>query len=211
MESPKYPREAEVVAGKSQTRQPALLLAADENLDDVIKAISSMTVNELRNLWRQSMGGDVPNTLTRDLLVRWLIYDLQEQALGSLSPRYLRLLDKMDRPGDEPARHVKTGSVIVREYQGTVHEVLVVPDGFCWQGQVYSSLSTIARRITGTSWNGPRFFGLRGAQVQVQVQELDQDARSSVEVASAAAGSTAVKSHGRISRAPTSRRTQARR
>lgn len=207
MESPKYPREAEVVAGKSQTRQPALLLAADENLDDVIKAISSKTVNELRNLWRQSMGGDVPNTLTRDLLVRWLIYDLQEQTLGSLSPRYLRLLDKMDSPGDGPTRHVKTGSVIVREYQGTVHEVLVMTDGFCWQGQVYSSLSTIARRITGTSWNGPRFFGLRGAQVR----ELDQDARSSPEVASAAAGSTAVKSHGRISRAPTSRRTQAKR
>jgi hypothetical protein len=57
---------------------------------------------------------------------------------------------------------VKVGSIIVREHQGKLHEVLVVPDGFCWQGQIFASLSTIARKITGTSWNGPRFFGLRG-------------------------------------------------
>ena len=59
---------------------------------------------------------------------------------------------------------MKVGSVIVREYQGELHEVLVVPDGFCWRGEVYASLSTIARKITGTSWNGPRFFGLRGGE-----------------------------------------------
>jgi hypothetical protein len=56
---------------------------------------------------------------------------------------------------------VKAGSVIVREYQGKLHEVMVVPDGFLWQGQVYASLSAIALRITGTSWSGRRFFGLR--------------------------------------------------
>jgi len=58
-------------------------------------------------------------------------------------------------------RHLKAGSVIVRKYQGKAHEVMVVPDGLIWQGKVYASLSTIARKITGTSWNGPRFFGLR--------------------------------------------------
>ena len=56
------------------------------------------------------------------------------------------------------------GSIIVREYQGKVHEVMVVPDGLIWQGKAYASLSTIARKITGTSWNGPRFFGLRGGE-----------------------------------------------
>ncbi len=66
--------------------------------------------------------------------------------------------------GAAPMRHLKVGSVIVREYQGKVHEVMVVPDGFIWQGKVYASLSTIARKITGTSWNGPRFFGLRGGE-----------------------------------------------
>jgi Protein of unknown function (DUF2924) len=52
----------------------------------------------------------------------------------------------------------------VREHQGRLHEVLVAPGGFCWQGRTYSSLSTIAKAITGTSWNGPRFFGLRRAE-----------------------------------------------
>ncbi len=56
---------------------------------------------------------------------------------------------------------MKVGSVIVREHKGVVHEVMVVPGGFCWQGETYDSLSTIARKITGVSWNGPRFFGLR--------------------------------------------------
>jgi hypothetical protein len=51
---------------------------------------------------------------------------------------------------------------MVREHQGTLHEVMVVPGGFSWQDETYPSLSTIAQAITGTSWNGPRFFGLRG-------------------------------------------------
>ena len=59
-------------------------------------------------------------------------------------------------------RHLKVGTVIVREHQGTLHEVMVVPGGFSRQDKTYRSLSTIAQAITGTSWNGPRFFGLRG-------------------------------------------------
>ncbi|MEI2733740.1 MAG: DUF2924 domain-containing protein [Rhodoblastus sp.] len=67
----------------------------------------------------------------------------------------------MLKPGAEPPRQVKAGSVIVREHKGVLHEVLVVPGGFCWQGKTYDSLSTIAKKITGVTWNGPRFFGLR--------------------------------------------------
>jgi hypothetical protein len=60
------------------------------------------------------------------------------------------------------ARAAREGrSVIVREYQGKLHEVMVVPDGFLWQGQAYTSLSTMVLRITGTSWSGRRFCGLR--------------------------------------------------
>ena len=71
------------------------------------------------------------------------------------------LLDRIGR-GEAPARRLKPGSVLVREYDGVLHEVVVVPGGFLWNGASYPSLSTIARLITGTSWNGPRFFGLRG-------------------------------------------------
>jgi hypothetical protein len=66
------------------------------------------------------------------------------------------------RGGGEPLRHLKVGTVMVREHQGVTHEVIVVPGGFSWKHKTYPSLSAIAKGITGTSWNGPRFFGLRG-------------------------------------------------
>jgi len=56
-------------------------------------------------------------------------------------------------------------TVMVREHQGTLHEVMIVPGGFCWQQKTYPSLSTIAQAITGTSWNGPHFFSTRFAKV----------------------------------------------
>jgi len=77
------------------------------------------------------------------------------------------------KPGVDLPRQVKVGSVIVREHKGVVHEVLVTPGGFCWQGQTYDSLSTIAKKITGVSWNGPRFFGLRSKK---QAEEGDAPA-----------------------------------
>jgi len=51
----------------------------------------------------------------------------------------------------------------MREHDSVMHEVMVVPGGFLWNGETYASLSTITKQITGTSWNGPRFFGLRPA------------------------------------------------
>jgi hypothetical protein len=79
-----------------------------------------------------------------------------------LASHLRKFLASISETGAEPVRRVKAGSVIVREYQGKLHEDMVIADGLLWQGQIYSSLSTIALIITGTSWNGPRFFGLRG-------------------------------------------------
>ena len=59
------------------------------------------------------------------------------------------------------------GTRLVREWQGTTHVVEVGPDGVFWQGQRRSSLSAIAREITGTRWSGPRFFGLKDAKARV--------------------------------------------
>jgi hypothetical protein len=72
-------------------------------------------------------------------------------------------LARGEKPGKELKRHLKTGTVLVREYQGERHTVTIVPDGFVWRDSTYTSLSTIAQAITGTKWNGPRFFGLRVA------------------------------------------------
>ncbi len=94
-----------------------------------------------------------------------IAYRLQEEAFGGLDRATVKLLDGLAR-GEKPAsavkRRLKPGTVLVREYQGERHTVTVVPDGFLWRGTTYSSLSTIARAITGTAWGGPRFFGLRG-------------------------------------------------
>jgi len=72
-----------------------------------------------------------------------------------------KLLDGLAR-GDKPAadRRLKPGTVLVREYQGDRHTVTVVPGGYVWRDATYASLSAIACNITGTAWNGPRFFGL---------------------------------------------------
>jgi hypothetical protein len=143
-----------------------------ENLSAEIDSIAALNIDELRALWRETMGRPAPNALSKDLIARALAYRLQEQSLGGLDPHLRRLLMSQLKPGAEPVRRLKIGSVIVREYEGKVHEVMVAPGGFCWSGQTYSSLSAIARKITGTSWNGPRFFGLRGKDKPPAEQEV---------------------------------------
>jgi Protein of unknown function (DUF2924) len=143
--------------------QPAKTPAAID-LDAGLAGIAAMNVEQLRELWRQKRGQEPPAALSKDLIARALAYWLQEEVLGGLDARVRKLLGASSSREGPPARHVKVGSVIVREYQAKLHEVLVVPGGFCWQGEVFASLSTIARKITGTSWNGPRFFGLRGGE-----------------------------------------------
>ena len=130
-----------------------------------------MTVEQLRAFWRERFASDPPAAFSKALLARAICYRLQEQTSGGLSASTDRLLRSLIKPGAEPPRRVKVGSVLVREHQGVVHEVLVVPGGFCWQGKTYDSLSTIAKTITGTSWNGPRFFGLRSKKTRDQEED----------------------------------------
>jgi Protein of unknown function (DUF2924) len=139
--------------------QPASAPAAALKVE--LARIGAMNIDQLRVAWREALASDPPSAFSKDLLARAIASLAQQKALGGLSPATARLLRSLIKPGVEPPRQVKAGSVIVREHQGVVHEVLVVPGGFCWQGKTYDSLSTIAKTITGTIWNGPRFFGLR--------------------------------------------------
>jgi hypothetical protein len=133
-----------------------------EAMEAELARIEGLGLDELRALWRTMTRQNPPKALSRDLLARLLAYRIQEQALGKLGRETRKLLDRLARGGTEPVRHLKVGTVMVREHQGTLHEVMVVPGGFSWREKTYASLSTVARAITGTSWNGPRFFGLRG-------------------------------------------------
>jgi hypothetical protein len=146
--------------GTKHAKQPARKPAAID-LEAELERIAAMNIIELRKLWREREGREAPKGFSRDLLARALAYAIQEEQLGGLSPELKKLLAS---PDAEPPRRIKVGSVIAREYAGARHEVFVVEGGFSWQGRTYPSLSSIAKEITGTRWNGWRFFGLREVQ-----------------------------------------------
>src|SRR3989440_6007981 len=123
-----------------------------------IAHLRSLALDALRRRWRVMFGRTPPAALSKDLLGRMIAWRLQEQAFGGLDRESLRFLDGLARHGASPRRQLKPGTLLVRDYQGQRHTVTVVPDGFDWQGMTYSSLSAIARAITGTAWSGPRVF-----------------------------------------------------
>jgi hypothetical protein len=133
-----------------------------EAIEAEIDRIRSLGLDDLRMLWRTTFRSSAPRGFTKDLVARFLCWHIQEQAFGGLDTETAKILDGFGQ-GDKPRpiRRLKHGTVLVREYQGERHTVTVVPDGYLWRETTYASLSTIARAITGTAWNGPRFFGLR--------------------------------------------------
>jgi hypothetical protein len=137
-----------------------------------------MSIDELRALWRDRKGQGPPKCFSKDLIARALAHRAQEEHVGGLDRRTHKLLASLARPDEKPQRRLKVGSVIVREHQGVTHEILVVPGGFSWRGNSYSSLSTIAKTITGTSWNGPRFFGLREEQIASEARSPREGRRT---------------------------------
>src|SRR5580704_6391799 len=146
---------------EAQSRQ-SVSTPATQTLEAELDRIAALGLDEARTLWREMTQQNAPKALSGDLLARMIAYRVQEERLGKLDREMRKLLDRLAKGGAEPVRHLKVGTVMVREHQGTLHEVMVVPGGFSWQDKTYPSLSTIARAITGTSWNGHRFFGLRG-------------------------------------------------
>jgi hypothetical protein len=144
----------------------ALRSADREAIEAEIDRVRSLGLDELRTLWRTMLRSSPPPALTKDLIARFICWHIQEQALGGLHPdtaKLLAVLGRGNKPGGNGPRRLKPGTVLVREYQGKRHTVTVVPGGFVWREATYPSLSTIARAITGTAWNGQRFFGLRPA------------------------------------------------
>jgi hypothetical protein len=130
-----------------------------------IARVRSLSGDALRRRWQALFGRSPSDHLTADLLRRMIANRIQEQAFGTLDRATLKLLDGLARRdgarGGE--RNLKIGTVLVRDYQGRRHAVTVAPEGYVWEGEPYSSLSAIARAITGTVWNGPRFFAVNPA------------------------------------------------
>jgi hypothetical protein len=143
-------------------------------LDNEIAALPTLSAQELRVAWRGLRCGDPTAGSSRDLMLREIAYKMQERAHGGLAPaikRRLRALADELEAKAEPRRFasvplLKPGTRLLREWGGTTHTVIVLDDGFEYESERHLSLTQIARRITGTHWSGPRFFGLRKAAVQ---------------------------------------------
>ena len=144
-------------AKKSAQSQTPEAIAAE------IDRLTWLPPKGLKAAWAAEFGRPPPKGLWPELLLRMLAWRIQERAIGGHDKATLRLLESFGqkRTGDQRAQRLKSGTVLVREFGGTRHTVTIVPEGFIWQEKTYSSLTAIARIITGSSWNGPRFFGLR--------------------------------------------------
>jgi Protein of unknown function (DUF2924) len=143
-------------------------------VDPVVEAeldrLPTMPIAGLRKRYRELFRTEPPKAFGPDLLRRSIAHRIQEQAYGGLSASARRLLDQLvkaalAKPNGrlELPRRIKSGSELVRTGKGKTYRVMVLADGFAYDGETFASLSEIASEITGTRWNGPRFFGLRSA------------------------------------------------
>ena len=134
--------------------------------------LRELSPEELRAQWRALFGADPPRKLRSSLLVQGIAYRLQEKAFGGLKPATLRLLDRIaddaaarrQAPAAPERIRVSAGTVLIREWHGTKHQVTVLKDGFVYRAKRFHSLSEIARTITGSRWSGPLFFGLKSSR-----------------------------------------------
>ena len=143
-------------------------VGGNPDVEAELDRLPSMPIVELRARWRGLFKSEPPKAFGPDLLRRSIAYRIQEVAYGGLDRATTRLLQQLKAqmrktPGKIVLpRRIKAGAVLVRKWKGHSYRVTVLDEGFAYDGQTYDSLSVIARQITGTRWNGPRFFGLRG-------------------------------------------------
>ena len=141
---------------------------ANPEVEIELERLPKMSIVTLRSRYRELFRTDAPKAFGPDLLRRSIARRIQERTYGGLSRDHQRLLDQLVRAAQakpngrlELPRRIKPGSELVRTWNRRTYRVVVMEKGFAWEGRSYSSLSQIAFEITGTKWNGPRFFGLR--------------------------------------------------
>ena len=143
------------------------------SVEDEIAHLRGLDLGGLRARWQSVFQRPAPAHLTRHLLFTVIAYRLQADRFGDLDHQTKQVLDRTvaKETGramsarlasfDQKRTELSLGTVLVREWDRQSQRVMVMADGFAWNGQTYDSLSKVAFAITGTKWNGPRFFGLR--------------------------------------------------
>jgi hypothetical protein len=143
------------------------------SISDEIAHLRGLDLKGLRSRWQSVFQRPPPDHLPRHLLFAIIAYRVQADRFGDLDHETKQVLDRTDAKDkdttmstrlvsfDQKKIELTPGTVLVREWDRRSQRVMVMADGFAWNGQTYDSLSKVAFAITGTKWNGPRFFGLR--------------------------------------------------
>ena len=138
-----------------------------KSLADELTELRGLDPAALKQRWQVLYRTEAPVRIGQILLLQAVAYRLQEKALGGLKHSARRLLERTAEdsfhrrtPIEASATNVTPGSVVIREWHGISHRVTVLADCVMLRGTRYRSLSEVARKITGTRWSGPRFFGL---------------------------------------------------
>ena len=159
--------------GSASSRRP---------VEDEIAHLRGLDLGGLRARWRSIFQSQAPTHLTRHLLFAVIAYRLQADRFGDLDHATRQVLDhtiaKEAGPTmssrlasfDQKRTELTPGTVLIREWDQQSQRVMVMANGFAWHGQTYDSLSKVAFAITGTKWNGPRFFGLRDKADRLTVE-----------------------------------------
>src|SRR4030081_2360970 len=152
------------------------------SVEDEILHLRGLDLKGLRARWQSVLQRPAPDHLPRHLLFAIIAYRIQADRFGDLDHETRQLLDRTGakesgmamaaRLGcfDQKRTELTLGTVLVREWDRRSQRVMVMTDGFAWNGQTYVSLSKVAFAITGTKWNGPRFFGLRDKQDRLAME-----------------------------------------
>lgn len=143
------------------------------SIEDEIAHLRGLDLKGLRSRWQSVLQRPPPDHLPRHLLFAIVAYQIQVDRFGDLDHGTRQIFDGTDTKNsgetmsarlvsfDRKQTKLTPGTVLVREWNRSSQRVMVMADGFAWNGQTYDSLSKVAFAITGTKWNGPRFFGLR--------------------------------------------------
>jgi hypothetical protein len=149
-------------------------------VEEEIALLRDLDLRGLRARWQGVFGKAAPAHLTRHLLFAVIAYRLQADRFGELDHATRQVLDRAareDQPEvsarlaslDRKRTELTPGTVLVREWDRQSQRVMVMANGFAWNGQTYDSLSKVAFAITGTRWNGPRFLVPSGMRLEFGV------------------------------------------
>lgn len=136
----------------------------NESVINQLAALPDMSIPDLKAMWGNLFEAP-PQSSNKDFLIRKIAWRIQELAYGGLpdeTRQRLRELRKKAEIYNSKRRNLPPeGTILTREHDGEEHRVLVLFDGFEYRGCKYRSLTEVAKKITGTKWSGPRFFGLK--------------------------------------------------